>query len=387
MKKVAFVHDIFPGGGAERVTVDIARYVSQHSPDHRFFVFTPRFVEELYTDEMKQYLTVKVVRREHDERNCDIERLVVSEGIDILIQVVQPLRDIEGIRARTGCKVVFCNHGEPFWERYTIIRRRQNSLFFKPLWKLLWKRYFVDNNHAAKVVAKRVRRVYNACDAYTVLCADYKDEIAKGIGVEPENSRIVVIENSEQIVANVNYDKEKILLYCGRLENTAKRLDRLLRIWGRVQHALPDYRLVIVGDGGYRADMEHQIEQEQLERVEMVGRHSNVEQFYQKASIVCLTSQTEGWGLCLTEGQAHGCIPIAFGCSSGVKDILSPSGVNGFIVTPFDEDEYAQTLLHIASMSDQEREVIRHNVVEKRAQYSPDVILKKWADLIHSLTC
>ena len=174
-------------------------------------------------------------------------------------------------------------------------------------------------------------------------------------------------------------------MFCGRLENTSKRLDRLLRIWGKVQHKLPDYRLLIVGEGKYRIEMEKQIAREKLERVDMVGRHSNVEQFYRKASIVCLTSQTEGWGLCLTEAQAHGCIPVAFGCSSGVKDILSPSGVNGFIVTPFDEDEYAETLLRIAAMSDEERYAIRRSAVAKRANYTPDIIMKKWATLIESM--
>jgi glycosyltransferase involved in cell wall biosynthesis len=143
--------------------------------------------------------------------------------------------------------------------------------------------------------------------------------------------------------------------------------------------------LQIVGDGKYRDAMLQQIANEKLERVEMVGRRSDVDTFYRKASIVCLTSQTEGWGLCLTEGQAQGCISVAFGCSAGVKDILSPSGVNGFVVTPFDEDEYAETLLRIAAMSDEERLAIRRSAVAKRANYAPEIIVKKWHDLFESL--
>lgn len=385
MKRVAFVHDIFPGGGAERVTIDIAQFISQNNPNYQFFVYTPKVVDDLYTDEVKKCITVKRVSKSRSMRSREIEKYVVSDGINLLIQVVQPVKDIAGIRSRTGCKVIYANHGEPFWERYSVIKHRKKSLLYKPFWKLFWKRYYVDKGNALKLVSKRVKRIHSTCDAYTVLCSDYKHEISKGIGIEPQTSKIVVIENSERVVDNVSYDKEKIILFCGRLENTSKRLDRLLRIWGRVQHTLSDYRLVIVGDGSYRADMQRQIVKEGLERVDMVGRHSNVEQFYRKASIVCLTSQTEGWGLCLTEGQAHGCIPVAFGCSSGVKDILSPSGVNGFVVTPFDEEEYAKTLIHIASMSDEQRDVIRRNVVAKRAQYTPDVIMKKWADLIESL--
>ena len=218
-----------------------------------------------------------------------------------------------------------------------------------------------------------------------MLCEEYKLEVCKELGITPEESHIVAIENSEAIVPDVNYNKEKIILYCGRLLNVSKRLDRLIRIWGKVQHKLPDYRLVIVGDGMSRKMLEQQIANENIERVEMMGHRTDVDTFYRKASIVALTSQYEGWGLCLTEGQAHGCIPIAFGCTAGLRSILSPSGVNGFSITPYDEDEYADTLLRIAAMSDEERDTIRHNAVAQRAEYAPEIIMQKWAKTIESL--
>ena len=174
-------------------------------------------------------------------------------------------------------------------------------------------------------------------------------------------------------------------MFCGRLENTSKRIDRLLRIWGRIQHRLPDYKLLIVGDGNYRKNLELQIANEKLERVEMVGKQADVAPYYRSASIVCLTSQTEGWPLCLTEAQAHGCIPISFGCTAGVRDILSPSGANGFIVTPFDEEEYAETLVHIAMMPEDDQNAIRQNAISKRSQYAPEIIMKKWAVLFDRL--
>ena len=247
------------------------------------------------------------------------------------------------------------------------------------------KRKYVKNGRAHAIAVERTLEHYNNCDAYTVLCGGYKNATCRVFGINPKESKIRVIENSERVVENVTYEKEKIIMYCGRLENVSKRVDRLLRIWGKVQHRLPDYRLVIVGDGDYRGAMEKQIVKEGLQRVEMVGWQSDAEQFFRKASVVCLTSQTEGWPLCLTEAQAHGCIPVAFGCSDGVKDVLSPSGVNGFVVTPFDEDEYAETLLKIVRMSDEERLAIRKSAVAKRTGYAPDIILEKWKKLFDEL--
>ena len=385
MKKVAFVHDIFPGGGAERVTIDIAKYLSGHNLGYKCYVFTPEVVEELYTEDVKECISIIKVRKEREGRGEDVESLIKSEGIDLLVQVVKQVNNIKEIRERTGCKVIFANHGEPFWQRHALIRRRSRSIFFKYFWRLYWKRYFVDKGHARDIIAERTRSHYDDCDAYTVLCDDYKLETCKAFGISPEESKIRVIENSEQIINEPTLKKEKIIMFCGRLEYTSKRPDRLLNIWGKIQHRLPDYRLLIVGDGDYREAMEQQIAKEGLERVDMVGQQSDVGPYYRRASIVCLTSETEGWPLCMTEAQAHGCIPVAFGCTAGVRDILSPSGVNGFIVSPFDENEFAETLVHIAMMSEEEQKVIRRSVIEKRTRYAPEILMKKWEELFEEL--
>lgn len=385
MKKIAFIHDIFPAGGAERVTLDIVKYLHENRLDYKCYVYVYRFVEELFPEELKGILTIKPISSDWRERNEQVEAYVLEDGIDLLIQVVQPLEGIKGICERTGCKAIFANHGEPFWQRYSIIRKRRRRLINRVLWHLGARRKYVKKGRAREIAVSRTLQHYTNCDAYTVLCEGYKLETCKAFGIRPDESKIHVIENAERIVNNVTYDKEKIILYCGRLENVSKRIDRLLRIWGRIQNQLPDYRLLIVGDGMHRKDIEAQVKKEKLQRVELFGAQSNVEQFYRKASIVCLTSQTEGWGLCLTEAQAHGCIPIAFGCSDGVKEILSPSGVNGFIVSPFNEKEYADTLVKITQMSVQEQMVIRHNAVSKRSQFTLETIMPKWVNLFDSL--
>lgn len=383
--KIAFSHTIFPRGGAERITLDIAKYMTEKMPESRFYVFAYTIDEALCTEEVKRYITIIKVSRERHKRCEEIAQHILNEGIEILVEVVKPLKYIADIRQKTGVKVIFANHGEPLWEQYTVAQKYSKKRLLKPLWRQLWHPLFNILGIGRMVAKKSLKRDYRNADAYTVLCQEYKHDVCKVLGVAPERSRVVAIENSEAIVADVNYDKEKIILFSGRLVNVSKRLDRLLRIWGRVQHKLPDYRLVIMGDGEYRKAMERQIIEEGLERVDMIGQRTDVDTLYRKASIVALTSEYEGWGLCLTEGQAHGCIPIAFGCSAGVRTILSPSGVNGFIVEPYNEEAYAETLLRIASMSDAERLAIRRNAVAKSANYAPDIILQKWADLICSL--
>lgn len=126
-------------------------------------------------------------------------------------------------------------------------------------------------------------------------------------------------------------------------------------------------------------------EELKLERTSFEGHQKDMERYYRRASVVCLTSETEGWPLALTEAQSHGCIGVAFGATAGIREILSPSGDCGFVVPPFDEKAYADTLRHIASMDAGEELCIRTRSVEKRRQYTPALIAEKWKELFDTL--
>ena len=381
---IAFIHDIFPAGGAERVTIDIATYLSSLDRGYNIFVYCQGITHELMTPNISEVMTIRTLRvKTNAEKSHKIEKLIVSDKIDIVVQVVHRLADIEGIRRRTGVKVVMANHGEPFWQRYRIIHKKK---LHSPIAWALYKRFwYVNMGHAMKKAISITQKNYNSCDAYVVLCDEYKNAICQRLGLIPEQSHIIPIGNSERPVDDVCYDKENIIMYCGRLYNATKAIDALLRIWKRVQGELIDWKLVLVGDGPDRESLQKQVASDKLERVVFAGWTADVASYYRKASIVCLTSRTESWGLALTEAQTNGVIPIAYCCSEGVKAILSPSGINGFTVTPGDEEEYARVLLTVVNMSEVEKMKIRKNVVKKALEYSPETVGKQWDQLFTGL--
>jgi glycosyltransferase involved in cell wall biosynthesis len=254
------------------------------------------------------------------------------------------------------------------------------------MWNLYNKKRYEDGQRAMAKAVERTYKEYLACDAYTVLCQPYKIETAEGLGINPETSHIYAIENPEYIVQKPNFDKEKIVLFCGRFENWSKRIDRLLRIWEKVQDRLPDWRLVLVGNGESWDMLTRMADELSLKRVSFEGLRSNASDYYRKASIVVLTSQTEGWGLTLTEAQAHGCIPIAFGCTSGIKEVLSSGEGCGIEVAPFDEDEFAQQLVNVARMSEEEQMGLRRNAIDRIKRYTPEIISEKWRVLFDKLS-
>lgn len=386
MKRIAFVHNWFPAGGAERVTIDIAEYLNMVG-GYEVYVFATHLSESMLTENVQKVVHLRSIPSQAipSRRSAAIEKLLVDEHIDILVQVVKSLPDIEGIKARTGCKVVLACHGEPFWQRHAIMHRRRKGFFRKLLWYLYNKRRFEDGTLAMKLAVERSRHDYVSCDAYTVLCEPYRAETAEVLGLDPVDNHIYVIENPENPVDDVCLEKENVMLFCGRFENWSKRIDRLLRIWSKVQGALPDWRLVLVGDGRDGKMLRELAGELGLERISFEGMQTDVRPYYAEASVLCLTSETEGWPLTLTEGQANGCICVAFGCTSGVKEILSPDGECGFIVPPYDEDMYAQVLLKIASMDKESQITMRRRAVERRLEYTPEKIAVKWKSLFDML--
>ena len=384
--KIAFIHNNFPAGGAERITVDIADYLKTIG-GYEVYVYASRISESLLADERSRSYILRRIPTQAipSRRTRQIERLIIEDGINVLVQVVKSIPGIEGIKQRTGVKSVVACHGEPFWQRHAIMHRRQKGLLNRMLWCLWNKRRFADGTLAMRMAVERTWRDYKSSDAYVVLCEAYRAETAERLGIAVEDSHIHAIENPEYPVKDVNYDKENIILFVGRFENWSKRIDRLMRIWHSVQDRMPDWQLVLVGDGADYARIRQMAIEMQLKRVTFEGRHNNVTAYYRKASVVALTSETEGWPLALTEAQAQGCVCVAFGCTSGVSDVLSPSGECGFLLPAFDEEQYAETLMRISTMDDAECRQIRKNAVTKRSDYAPEIIAEKWRHLFARL--
>ena len=86
----------------------------------------------------------------------------------------------------------------------------------------------------------------------------------------------------------------------------------------------------------------------------------------------------------LIEAQANGCVAIAFDCSAGVREILSPSWENGVLIEPFDIEAYADALSRL--MSDEDlRQRIAENGFKHVSTFSEERTAKQWTDMINNL--
>lgn len=392
-KKVAFFHKCFPIGGAERITIDTARYLSGQGYNIYIFVWEWN-AEKVSKDSVHSYTTVLLPDKRKLSSAANIRFMVdfIRENkISVWITKEQVFPFFESLKRDSSfCKLVYINHSVPFWE---ISRKESNKqrkreegnpvLEFLKWYSFDFFKYKLLGWHRKKVYSI-YKRVYDLADKYVVLCEDYARLMAEELNLNPACNKLCVIHNSERPVENVNLSKKKQVLFMGRLSYSDKRVDRLLDIWGMIYKDFPDWELLIVGDGPERSNLERKAAGMGLLRITFAGYSNEASRYYKDASILCLTSTYEGWPLSITEAQANGVVPIAFGCTAGVMENLSPDGESGFIVPPFDLKRYAEVLSDL--MKDSVRtDEMRPKLIRKIQNYSIEQIGPLWIRLFDEL--
>lgn len=200
------------------------------------------------------------------------------------------------------------------------------------------------------------------------------------------NCLVTAIENPvDSNLEEKSINKEKIILFIGRLNQEAKRPDRLMKIWEKIYKSFNDWKLIFIGDGPLRNSLEKYVERHHIEHVYFTGQ-INPSDYLKKASIICITSTYEGFSLVCAEALANNVIPIAFNSYEAVKDLIY-DGKTGLLVKPYDLNAYAKKLANLMSNStyaDQLRNCILNDTGFK-VRYAMGSVVEKWEKLFTEL--
>jgi glycosyltransferase involved in cell wall biosynthesis len=97
-------------------------------------------------------------------------------------------------------------------------------------------------------------------------------------------------------------------------------------------------RLLILGDGPSRTDLEKMIAENGLQQsVKLTGYVSNPLKYYRNADVFVLSSRVEGLPNVLVEAMMCGCTPVSTDCPTGPREVLD-GGQYGYLV-PVDNPE------------------------------------------------
>jgi glycosyltransferase involved in cell wall biosynthesis len=310
------------GGGAERVAVELARYLADKKFKVAFFVY----------------------HEEHDYR--------IPDGIDIF-------------------KASGKSHIARILEFRSFLKKLQTPIVisFLPYANLIsafsrflipsLKRLIVSEHTSYSVLKPREIKqrfkialamfMYRKSDAIVAVSNGVANELKMRVG-RREAKKISVIYNPclvlpaevETLVKGTR--QSKVILAVGRLVDM-KGFDTLIRAFSRVSVDCEDLTLRIVGEGNARRKLEALIDGLGLaDVVSMPGFSEEISSEYRNADLFVCSSRAEGFGNVLVEALSAGMSVVATDCPFGPREILD-SGRFGELVPVDDEEALAAAMM------------------------------------------
>jgi len=172
--------------------------------------------------------------------------------------------------------------------------------------------------------------------------------------------------------------REPLIVGIGRLAEQ-KGFDLLLAAFARIARQLPEWRLVILGEGMLRSALERQVKTLGLgARVALPGVVTDTHAWLRRAGLFVLSSRFEGFPNVLLEAMANGAPVVATDCPSGPSDIVL-HGHNGLLV-PVGVAPLAAAMLDLCR-APEERVRLGARAVEVTERFHPDRIMAAWDDI------
>ncbi len=288
----------------------------------------------------------------------------------------RPIKTLSKAKKGLQIKTISIYHNDP--QRNGKIQGIENqissstSIFKQNIFKI--KRFALK-----RITAYCMRYVYNNSDFFGVLSPSY---IANFVAFTKINNpqKVIVLPNPITVDGNgFTYNgthKQTEIIYVGRLDKTQKCVQRILTVWSKLENQFSEWNLTIVGDGPDRNQLKQMTEDLQLQRVSFEGVQ-NPRPYYERASILLLTSDFEGFPLVLAEAMQFGVIPVVYGSFAAVNDVIKDD-INGFITPkPYNIDDTVGRLCTIMKDENKRRQMA-NEAINKSKDFSLDRIAEMW---------
>lgn len=164
-------------------------------------------------------------------------------------------------------------------------------------------------------------------------------------------------------------EEEKLFTFLtvGRLV-PVKNIQMQIRAFARIANEFPEAQLQIVGDGPERENLPKH------NRVIFEGTQKELSRFYENADAFLLTSNSEGWGVVVTEAAAYG-LPIIM-TDVGCAGEFIKNGENGIVIPVGDEDALVAAMKEIMTNAELRARLGRGGRASFLALPTPEVCIQ-----------
>lgn len=388
---ILFLMKVFEVGGQEVVTQTLAECFVAHGHNVGIACFNkPNPVMKARCDKRIHFHTLRDFR--YSAENVKMLRSILMEN-DINIVINQwglpyiPAKVLAKAKIGLNIKTIAIYHNSP--DTNARIKEVEIALeeAYNPVKRIL---LYCKQALFKFVTSRSMRYVYYHSDLYMVLSTSFVEKFKTFTGIRDPKHLVVqtnpvTINTSGYVYSQDN--KQKELIYMGRIDYNQKRVVRVIDTWGLLEQQFPDWHLTIVGDGPERANVERHAQELRLKHVHFDG-FQKPRPYYERASVLVLTSEYEGFPLVLAECMSFGVVPVVYGSYSAVYDIIN-SGGNGMIVQPesghFDAGEMAKALAVVMANSEIRNKMAKKAIITSNRDYSIENIYRSWEKIMADL--
>lgn len=163
-----------------------------------------------------------------------------------------------------------------------------------------------------------------------------------------------------------------------------KGMDLVIPAFLAVHKRFPSTRLLVVGDGSLRSEMDEVVRKREIESecIEFAGRQpqERLQDFYDRIDILLMPSRSEGFGLTAVEGMARGCVPVVSD-TGGLPEVIQ-DGINGLLHKPEDINDMVDKICLLIE-NREKLAAMSKEAIKRAADFSVEkynTAIAKWYD-------
>ncbi len=355
--RVIFLINSLRYGGANKVLIDIANYLSESNCE----VFLILYNDEIPFYELNENIKVSYLSSYKIKIN-KLRRIFQVIKLRKKIKIFKP----DALITFNNLGKLMGMFGVMFTRVKLIISERMDPYSYKPN----SKRYMYMRYRAA-----------DGCVFQTREASEYFPKSVRDKSIIIPN--YIDVHDSEINEANTDFIKPLYdIIFIGRFDIRQKRQDLMIKAFSKVLKNYPDLLLAFFGDGP------------DIDKIKKLSEHYGIsnnilfngvtKDIYaelRKSKIYVLTSDYEGIPNSLMEAMAAGLPVISTNCSPGGAKLLISDKVNGLLVNRDNVDELAKAITYLLE-NPEARKRLGSEAKKITKKFKKSEILPKWEEFI-----
>ncbi len=186
----------------------------------------------------------------------------------------------------------------------------------------------------------------------------------------------LVIPNALRLLPPKPDERQPLIVAVGRLV-PQKGFDLLLQAFASIAARFPDWRVLIMGEGPERTNLQRLRDELMLaDRVDFVGHVQDVETWMARAGLVVQPSRFEGFPNAVLESMGMGAAVVSSDCPAGPSELIE-DGVNGRLVPVEDVPILARAMAELMSQPSL-RSRLGSEALKVRDRFRQELIMAQW---------